>query len=223
MSAIRKYQLLTVFIALISLVFGIFWNVLEVYRENNTIAINIGSIGADNLESKTLCYAIGALLAIPILWNAENIVEKFGHSNIFIISLATYIIRFSGVISLENPSVLLLELLEPINLALTWITLIFYLRHVVTKKFLATSQAVLVLLWLGLGRAFGWWIMHYEKEHLFCILSSLACCFAVLYFIIYHCILLPFYRIPSQALNDKSFAHERVFHDERSRKGFFKY
>lgn len=227
MAVIRnQYKILAVFIVILSLILGSFWNIVEIYRQinyTNIFDIVEWNLLADITHSKTFSYALGALFSIPVLWNAEKLVQKLGHSNIFIISLATYIIRFSGIMSLKNPSVLFLELLEPINFALTWITLIFYLRHVVSKTFLATSQAILVMFWFGFGRAIGWLLMYSQKEHLFCILSSLACLFAVLYFIVYHCILLPFYHIPSQALNDKSFAHERVFHDERSRKGFFKY
>jgi MFS_1 like family len=43
-----------------------------------------------------LTVTAGTILAMPLMWNSETLIEYCGYTNIFIVSFAFYIIRFTG-------------------------------------------------------------------------------------------------------------------------------
>ena len=236
MSALKRYKWVITLIGIVTLVLGVFGHVQEAYRHLYHIDLIEDSLIDDGLyKSKTFVYVFGAFMAIPILWNGEKIIDCLGHSNILILAFVSYVLRFAGLTFDQTPWSSLLELLEPISYYLAWITLVLFLRHLVPKKLLATGQAFLVIFYYSIGRAIGFFygvtIMPEYKVQLidiYQIMATISCAIAVIYFIVYHCILLPKYRgrVPINALdssNDMNVSPQRVYHDERSRKGYFRY
>lgn len=49
-----------------------------------------------------LTVTAGTILAMPLMWNSETLIEYCGYTNIFIISFAFYIIRFTGEETQKN-------------------------------------------------------------------------------------------------------------------------
>lgn len=202
-------------------------------------------------RSVTFVYVIGAFLAIPLIWNGEKIVDCFGHSNIFILAFVSYALRFAGLYyNNESSWTTLYEIFEPISFYLAWLALLLFVRHLVPKKFLALGQGFLLILFFALGRAIGFFfgvsvaseprhskslkiseetaknVKAVDLQNIHSTAAAIACVAAISYFIIYHLILLPRYRVPTNRLasnNESNVSPQRVFHDERSRKGYFRY
>lgn len=252
MSALKRYKWVITAIAITAFIIGSLWHVQEAFRHIFHIDIIEEAIieGAE-WRAKTFVYIIGAILAIPLIWNGEKIVDCFGHSNIFILALVSFALRFTGLYyDNESSWSTLYEILEPISFYLAWLAFLLFIRHLVPKKFLALGQGLLVILFFALGRAIGFFfgvsvvseprhlvVLNISKEvaqanqiidlqNIHSIWASIACAAALIYFIIYHLILLPRYRVPTNRLatnNESNVSPQRVFHDERSRKGYFRY
>lgn len=252
MSALKRYKWVISAIAIVSFILGGLWHIQEAYRHLFTIdLIEYGIIGDGIWKSKTFVYVIGALIAIPLIWNGEKIVDCLGHSNIFIIAFVSFALRFAGLyFDHETNFTTLYEILEPLSFYLPWLALILFTRHLIPKKFLALGQGLLVIHFFVLGRAIGFFYgtsiiadnkynKHVYKtpeanheielndfETIYTVGATIACIAAIIYFTIYHCILLPYYHVPTNRLGssaDSNVSPQRVFHDERSRKGYFRY
>lgn len=252
MSALKRYKWVITAIALVSFILGGLWHIQEAYRHLFTVdLIEYAIVGDNPWRSKTFVYVIGAVLAIPIIWNGEKIVDCIGHSNIFILAFVSFALRFAGLYyDSESSSTTLLEIMEPLSFYLPWLALILFTRHLIPKKFLGIGQGLLVILFFALGRAIGFFfgtsIIADDKYNIFIwespkvnrdaelndlmtiytVGATIACVAAIIYFTIYHCILLPFYHVPTNRLatsTDSNVSPQRVFHDERSRKGYFRY
>lgn len=253
MSALKRYKWVITAIAISAFILGGVWHAQEAFRHIFTIdIIEYAIIDSNQWRSKTFVYVIGSLLAIPLIWNGEKIVDCFGHSNIFILAFVTFAMRFAGLSYIGNNTSLLtlFEILEPISFYLAWLAFLLFIRHLVPKKFLALGQGLLVIIFFALGRAVGFFFgvsVIAEPRHLEVlnisdktansleirdlreihqVAAAVACAAALAYFIIYHLILLPRYRVPTNRLatnNESNVSPQRVFHDERSRKGYFRY
>lgn len=252
MSALKRYKWVIFAITIVALVIGGLWHIIEPIRHIFTQDIFEYEIVGENLwRSKTFVYTIGSFLAIPLIWNGEIVVDLIGHSNIFILAFVSFALRFAGLYEDCRTYVTsAFELLEPISFYLPWLTLILFTRHLIPKKFLAVGQGLLVVLFFSLGRGLGFFfgtsIVADERDNTYIwqtpesnekaeqldfqtihtVAATIACVFALLYFTIYHCILIPCYRVSNNRLvnnNDSSISPQRVFHDERSRKGYFRY
>jgi MFS family permease len=151
MSAIRKYAPEAAVLATVTLILGIFWSAIESYQPWHILALS----GQDMVESNLivgLTIIAGALPAIPVLWYAERIVDYCGHANILIVSFAVYILRYTGLAILDAPWwTLSMEVLEPVTLGLTWITIVLYFRHVIPRRLTVTGQAIPVIAHFCLG------------------------------------------------------------------------
>lgn len=254
MSALKRYKWVITAIATSAFILGVLWFGQEAYRQIFSMDfIEAWIVGTDKTlwRSKTFVYIIGAFLAIPLIWKGEKVVDCLGHSNIFILAFVSFALRFAGLYY-DNKSEWssLYEILEPFSFYLAWLALLLFIRHLVPKKFLAIGQALLVILFFALGRGLGFFFgvsVAYEPKHLHnldvdktiaqreekidlqnihSIYAAIACAAALVYFIVYHLILLPRYRVPTNLLatnNESSVSPQRVFHDERSRKGYFRY
>lgn len=251
MSALKRYKWVITAIAITAFIIGCLWHVQEAFRHIFHVDIIEAEIIGNSEWKATFVYVIGAFLAIPLIWNGEKIVDCFGHSNVFILSLVSYALRFTGLYyDNESSWSTLYEILEPISFYLAWLAFLLFIRHLVPKKFLALGQGLLVILFFALGRAIGFFfgvsvateprhleVLNISKEtaqanqiiglkNIHSIWASIACAAALIYFIIYHLILLPRYRVPTNLLstnNESNVSPQRVFHDERSRKGYFRY
>lgn len=238
-------------IAIVAFILGGLWHTIEpIHHIFSKDIIEYEIIGNKLWRSKTFVYTIGSLLAVPLIWNGEKIVDLFGHSNIFILAFVSFALRFAGLyFDCTTYVTSAFELLEPLSFYLPWLALILFLRHLIPKKFLAVGQALLVILFFSLGRALGFFfgtsIVSDDRENTYIyeevedadkaenddlmrihtIAASITCVAALLYFTIYHCILIPCYRVSVNRLanNDSNLSPQRVFHDERSRKGYFRY
>lgn len=251
MSALKRYKWVITAIAIVSFVLGGLWHIQEAYRHLFTVDLIEDAIAGVNWRSKTFVYIIGALLAIPIIWNGEKLVDLIGHSNIFILAFVSFALRFAGLyFDAKTPFTTLYEIIEPLSFYLPWLALILFTRHLIPKKFLAVGQGLFVILFFALGRALGFfygtsiiaddrdnpvhWKTPEENEKaeildlqtIHTVAATVACIAAIIYFTIYHCILLPYYRVATNRLatsTESNVPSQRVFHDERSRKGYFRY
>lgn len=251
MSALKRYKWVITAIAITAFILGGLWHVQEAFRHIFTIDIIEKAImDSGHWRSKTFVYVIGAFLAIPLIWNGEKIVDCFGHSNIFILAFVSFALRFSGLYNDESSSwTTLYEIFEPISFYLTWLALLLFSRHLIPKKFLALGQGLLVIIYFALGRAIGFFfgvsyaseprhlqvlkikeetaqsIQANDLQNIHGAAAAIACASAIIYFTIYY-ILLFKYRVPTNRLatnNESNISPQRVFHDERSRKGYFRY
>ncbi|CAG9812233.1 unnamed protein product [Chironomus riparius] len=252
MSALKRYKWVIAAIATVSFILGGLWHIQEVYRHLFTIdLIEYAIIENGVWRNKTFVYIIGSILAIPLIWNGEKIVDCLGHSNIFILAFVSFALRFAGLyFDHETSYTTLYEILEPLSFYLPVLALILFTRHLIPKKLLALGQGLLVILFFALGRAFGFFygtsIISDDKNNkyiyetpeanhetelndfqtIYTVGATIACIAAIIYFTIYHCILLPYYHVPTNRLGtstESNVSPQRVFHDERSRKGYFRY
>lgn len=252
MSALKRYKWVIASIALTAFILGGLWHVQEAFRHIFSMdIIEYAITEATYWRSKTFVYVIGALLAIPLIWNGEKVVDCLGHSNIFILAFVSFAMRFAGLyFDNESHWDTAYEVLEPISFYLAWLALLLFIRHLVPKKFLALGQGLLVILFFALGRALGFFfgvsvasepkhfktskisvetareLQNIDLNNIHSVAASIACAAAIIYFIVYHLILLPRYRVPTNRLatnNESNVSPQRVFHDERSRKGYFRY
>ncbi|XP_070508871.1 uncharacterized protein SP1173 [Chironomus tepperi] len=273
MSALKRYKWVIAAIVTVAFILGGLWHIQEAYRHlfsidliefnivvpetplnatalNGTVPVEIPDLvlAGDLWRTKAFVYIIGALIATPIIWNGEMIVDYLGHSNIFILAFVSFALRFAGLYYYPYDHLSsLFELLEPLSFYLPWLALILFTRHLIPKKFLALGQGLLVILFFALGRAIGFIFgtsiiadnkaVYPEPEDyktaelndfhaIYTVGATIACIAAIIYFTIYHCILLPYYHVPTNRLGsntDTNVSPQRVFHDERSRKGYFRY
>lgn len=252
MSALKRYKWVIFAITIVALTLGSLWHIIEPIRHIfSKDILEYEIVGDGAWRSKTFVYIIGSFLAVPIIWNGEIVVDLIGHSNIFILAFVSFALRFAGLTYDPKSYVTsVFELLEPISFYVPWLALILFTRHLIPKRFLAVGQGLLVVLFFSLGRGIGFFYgtsivaddryniyMYknpddYEKietldfQTIHTVAATIACIGALLYFTIYHCILIPCYRVSTNRLannNDTSLSPQRVFHDERSRKGYFRY
>lgn len=252
MSALKRYKWIIAVITIISFILGGLWHIQEAYRHLFTVDLIEYAIVGDGIwRSKSFVYIFGAILAIPLIWNGEKIVSCFGHSNIFILAFVSFALRFAGLYFDSVSSLTTLyELFEPLSFYLPWLAVILFTRHLIPKRFLAIGQGLVVILFFALGRGIGFFygtsiiaddrdnqnIWKSPKDNreaelndlqtIHTVAATIACIAAIIYFTVYHCILLPYYRVPNKRLatsTDSNVSPQHVFHDERSRKGYFRY
>lgn len=256
LSAIRKYGPETAALLFVTLILGIFWSAIDSYQPWHIVELSgEGITRSDLLVGLTLSF--GALPAIPILWNAERIVDYCGHSNILIASFAVYILRYTGLALLEQPWwTLLMEAMEPVTLGLTWAAIVMYMRHLMPRRLTATGQAMPVIAHFCVGKSFGALLGLVKSgsntlESLQCVYRGMAIAAAVIsivYFCLYHGLLAPRCAAkgqPAPPLNratpdgqnggqsngngssatpqNGNYTPLRVYHEERARKGQFRY
>lgn len=249
MSAIRKYGPETGALLFVALVLGIFWSAIDSYQPWHIVELSKEGITENDLLVG-LTLTMGAIPAIPILWNAERIVDYCGHSNILIASFAVYILRYTGLAMLDQPWwTLLMEAMEPVTLGLTWATIVLYMRHLMPRRLTATGQAMPVIAHFCLGKSFGALLGLVKSgntlESLQCVYRSMAIAAAIIsavYFCLYHCLLAPRCTAKSQpppplanapqtngqnngnnTNTNGNYTPLRVYHEERGRKGQFRY
>lgn len=240
MSAIKWYRFVIFGVYSIALILGTFWNTVETMRQWYAAKIldDKVEVMGDKTGYQLFVYSIGAILAIPIVFKVERIVDFFGHSHIFILASVTFIVRFSLMYSMTDVSYLyLLELLEAFSWYLPWITFIIFSRHLISKRYFALGQAILVILYHSFSKGLGTWLgaaieptesakISYLTDNFF-YLAIVASVVATFILILYHCILMPWIRVPVDHLapnsDNTSLSPQRVFHDERARKGYFRY
>lgn len=236
MSAIKRYRMVICGLCVVAFVLGSLWHTMETIRQ--WYAEKIFTADATKLGSVTdyqlFVYIPGALFAIPIVFRIEKIVDYLGHSNIFIVALVSFTIRFT---LLFKPYAYYLELLEPLSWHMPWITFILFSRHLIPKRYLVLGQAVLIILYHSLSKVIGTWLgasvqssdsdkLAYLEQSAD-ILAVIACAVAIVYLILYNFVLAPCVHVPTEQLSpnndDANLSPQRVFHDERARKGYFRY
>ncbi|KAK0176210.1 hypothetical protein PV328_000368 [Microctonus aethiopoides] len=240
LSSIRRYEYETAALFLVLTIIGTFWSVM-----NNYLPIHLF-----NLEGNTLTIGvittIGALPAVFLLWKSENVVDYCGHSNLLIVALTMYIVRYIGLILMSNPWwALFSQLLEIFTLGIMWVTVILYLRHLMPRHSTVTAQALPVIAHFCIGRCLGALIDLYfhgddndvnSVKFVYRYMSIAAAIVATVYFILYHGILKPRCHAqtkqnskggaPSivQGMNGNgNYAPLRVYHNGMGKKGQFRY
>lgn len=193
-----------------------------------------------------LSWTVLALPAMLLLWNSERVVDICGHSNILMIAFTVYILRYTGLALIDNPWwALIMAAMEPITLSLTWVTLILYMRHLMPRRLTATGQAIPVIAFFCVGKSVGAMIGLAEPytaiQSLYVGMAITACIIAIVYFLLYHCLLAPRcaakpQELPPQSIlqshangangtngNGGNYSPLRVYHNGRGRKGEFRY
>lgn len=144
-----------------------------------------------------------------------------------------------------DPSwVLLSSALQVATLSLVHVTAVLYFRHLVPRKYTATGQALPVIAHFCLGRCIGAIIGGIVSEapaldaarEVYRALAVTSLVIAAAYLALYHFVLAPKCQAPSvappqtllQGLNTNgssngTYSPMRVYHEERSRKGHFRY
>ncbi|KFB50229.1 AGAP011749-PA-like protein [Anopheles sinensis] len=197
MSAIRRYGPESAGLCLVTLVLGTFWAVLDNYEGVLVKSYDIHPSTSDYYGQVWSAFVVlGALLAIPTLWYAENIVDFCGHSNILITAITTFIFRFALLATTEVEWWrVVIDFLYPVTLGLTWLTIVFYMRHIMPRRLVTTGQALPVIFHFCLGRFLGALIGMWTKlDHLIITFQALAisaCVISAVYFLLYHLVLAP--------------------------------
>lgn len=151
MSAIRKYGYEIIALFFISVLLGAFWAAVDAYQWWHVFELAKEALLSNEITGLSLL--VTGLLAIPLFWYAERIVDYCGHSNILIIAFSFYIIRFLGLAVVEDVwLILIFEALESLTLGLVWITLVLYMRYLVPRRLIATGQAIPVIGHFCLGK-----------------------------------------------------------------------
>ncbi|XP_013134646.1 PREDICTED: uncharacterized protein LOC106100364 [Papilio polytes] len=135
-------------------------------------------------------------------------------------------------------------LLQVFTLSLVWVTAVLYFRHLVPKKYTTTGQALPVIAHFCIGRCIGAIVGGLvslsapleAQRGVYRALGVAALAAAALYLALYHLLLAPRCAAPPappphtllQGLNangasNGTYSPMRVYHEERSRKGHFRY
>ncbi|XP_055383747.1 uncharacterized protein LOC129613634 [Condylostylus longicornis] len=240
MSAIRKYWPEMTLVAVVALIYGIFWGSIHSYFR----------FEYNDTEGLT---AIALIFVLLLLFNQDKFIEYCGHSNILIAGFSLFIIRFTALAENIHWLNVTMEILEPLIIGMVWITCILYMRHVMPRKFTATGQALIVIMFWCLGKFFGALIGlakdHRQPHNDHCMYHGLAIAaliISIIYFIMYNLVLAPRCAAKPQpapihlsqpALNGSgtatggntnsgsngNYTPLRVYHNERGKKGQFRY
>nr|XP_026491085.1 uncharacterized protein LOC113397135 [Vanessa tameamea]XP_026491086.1 uncharacterized protein LOC113397135 [Vanessa tameamea] len=239
LSAVRRYGAETAAVFAVVALLGALWSAIDAYLPWTVAALNGTALEAG------LTLTAGALPAVPALWWAEALVDYVGHSNVFITAFTFYCLRYTGLAYSESYSwVVVCELLEVFTLSLVWVTAMLYFRHLVPKKYTTTGQALPVIAHFCIGRCIGAIVsglvsLEQPLESLRSVYRALgvtALLAAAVYLALYHLLLAPRCAAPAvapphhllQGLNanggsNGNYSPMRVYHEERSRKGHFRY
>ncbi|XP_047989275.1 uncharacterized protein LOC125228664 [Leguminivora glycinivorella] len=239
MNAVRRYGAETAAIFAVVTLLGVLWSGIDSYLPWTVKDLN----GTETEMGLTV--TIGALPAIPALWWAEALVDYVGHSNIFITAFTFYCLRYTGLAySTDYTWIAVIEALEVFTMSLVWVTAVLYFRHLVPRKYTATGQALPVIAHFCIGRCIGAIVgglvtMSAPLESarsLYRALGVAALLAAAVYLALYHLLLAPRCAAPQapppthllQGLNTNggsngTYSPTRVYHEERSRKGHFRY
>ncbi|XP_047113681.1 uncharacterized protein LOC124790139 [Schistocerca piceifrons] len=182
-------------LSVILLLMGGLWGALDSY-----LPWHLMELEDHNQLIIGLTVTVGALCAIPFLWNAEHVVEYCGHTNLLIIAFIFYIIRFTVFSYLSNAWWSLpCEIMEVFTLSLMWVTAILYTRHLAPRHLTATAQGMAVIFHFCLGRCLGALVAALLSAHADAEVLSLltvyrvgavvAAVIATVYFSVYYCCL----------------------------------
>lgn len=185
-------------------------------------------------RAKTFVYIFGALCAVPVILNGEIIVDIIGHPHIIVLTLLTFAIRFTGLsLNYLSPCNTFYEFLEPLSYYLSWFGYLLIIRHYIPKKFLCGGSGIFIAVYFLLGRAIGFCFgastdfEEYNQSQMFLFYAVFTVCAATLFFVVYHCLTYVRSEVNSDDLSRGDHpdgkSEERVFHDERSKKGYFRY
>jgi hypothetical protein len=215
---------------------GIFWSVIESYRHIALIDIIENAIvGDDDPKAKTFVYIFGALISIPLIWNGEIIVDITGHVFLIALTLISFAIRFIGLCyNYSSPLNTFYEFLDPLSFYLSWFGYLLIIRHFVSKKYLCSGSAIFIAVYFLLGRGLGFYFgvstefKYHEQHTMFTIFAGLAVLLTIIFLAIYFCLAITSSNISNDDLTKErnypdAKSQQRVFHDERSKKGYFRY
>ncbi|CAK1551833.1 unnamed protein product [Leptosia nina] len=239
MNAVRRYDAETAAIFAVVALLGTLWSGIDAYLPWTVLELNGTTVSAG------LTMTAGALPAIPALWWAEALVDYIGHSNVFIAAFTFYCLRYTALAySTTYTWVVVSELLEVFTLSLVWVTAVLYFRHLIPRKYTTSGQALPVIAHFCLGRFIGAIIGGMvtleetleSSRNIYRALGVLALLCAAVYLALYHLLLAPRCASPAapppthllQGLNSNgasngTYSPMRVYHEERSRKGHFRY
>ncbi|CAG9563094.1 unnamed protein product [Danaus chrysippus] len=239
MSAVRRYGAETAAVSAVLLLLGTLWSGIDAYLPWTVFQLN------GTLTEVGLTLTAGSLPALPALFWAEALVDYVGHSNIFITAFTFYCLRYTGLAYGDSYTwIVVCELLEVFTLSLVWVTAMLYFRHLVPRKYTTTGQALPVIAHFCIGRCIGAIIGGLvsldrpleSARQVYRGLGVLSLLVAAVYLALYHLLLAPRCASPAQAppnhllqgLNTNgssngNYSPMRVYHEERSRKGHFRY
>ncbi|KAL0839610.1 hypothetical protein ABMA28_016289 [Loxostege sticticalis] len=239
MNTVRRYGAETAAVFAVVALLGTLWSGIDAYLPWTVLDLNgtISKVG--------LTLTAGALPAVPALWWAEALVDYIGHSNVFITAFTFYTLRYTGLAySTDFSWIVVCEVLEVFTLSLVWVTAVLYFRHLVPRKYTTTGQALPVIAHFCIGRCIGAIVsgmvsLEAPLESMRSVYRALGVCAllcAAVYLALYHLLLAP--RCAArpvapphhllQGLNanggsNGTYSPMRVYHEERSRKGHFRY
>ncbi|RVE45966.1 hypothetical protein evm_009369 [Chilo suppressalis] len=192
-----------------------------------------------------LTLTAGALPAVPALLWAEALVDYVGHSNVFISAFTFYCLRYTGLAyGTDYAWIIVCEILEVFTMSLVWVTAVLYFRHLVPRKYTTTGQALPVIAHFCIGRCIGAIVSGMvslseplqSAREIYRALGIASLLAGAVYLALYHLLLAPRCAarpVPPphhllQGLNanggsNGTYSPMRVYHEERSRKGHFRY
>ncbi|XP_026764996.1 uncharacterized protein LOC113523296 [Galleria mellonella] len=253
MNAVRRYGAETAAVFAVVVLLGMLWSGIDSYlpwtiMELNKTASELNTTTLDMNTTATqigLTLTAGALPAVPALLWAEALVDYIGHSNVFITAFTFYCLRYTGLAySTDYTWVAVCEILEVFTLSLVWVTAVLYFRHLVPRKYTVTGQALPVIAHFCIGRCIGALVGGLVSEApplesaraVYRALGVAALVAAAVYLALYHLLLAPrcaarpvgpphhlLQGLNANGASNGTYPPLRVYHEERSRKGHFRY
>lgn len=239
MNVVRRYGAETAAVFAVVALLGVLWSGIDAYLPWTVFELN------GTITEVGVTLTAGALPAVPALWWAEALVDYIGHSNLFITAFTFYGLRYTGLAYSRDYSwIIVCEILEVFTLSLVWVTAMLYFRHLVPRKYTATGQALPVIAHFCIGRCIGAIISGMvsleqpleSARDMYRVLGVVSLLVAAVYLALYHLLLAPRCAAPAvsppqhllQGLNSNgasngTYSPMRVYHEERSRKGHFRY
>lgn len=236
LSSLKRYRWLIFSFVIVCLFTGVVWNVIESYRHIILVDLIEREISAPNeVKAKTFVYILGSLIAIPVIWNGEKIVDVIGHAYIIVLTLISFALRFSGLTyNYTSGYNTFYEMLDPFSFYLSWFSYVLIIRHFVPKKFLCSGSAIFISVYFLLGRGLGFAFgvsteyEYFDQKMLFGMFAAITTFVAILFLSIYYCLTCSRSQVGNDDLTVERHypdakSQQRVFHDERSKKGYFRY
>ncbi|GAB6027936.1 hypothetical protein CHUAL_002147 [Chamberlinius hualienensis] len=147
----RLLKKLEIFMMLVCiLVLGSMWGFIETFLY--WYLLDLGS--PKYLLGLTL--TVGSGISVPVMYTAEKIVNKIGHSNCLGAACIIYCLRYLGYSIIQNAWwALIFEVLEMFTINLMWVAAITYAASLAPESLLATMQGMICGIHYGIGRGIG--------------------------------------------------------------------
>lgn len=142
----KRFAIFIISIVIINIALGV---------NGSYISILIEKTGGDVSKLGQLWFIV-ALSELPLLFIGNKLIKRYGELNIYMISLAIYILRYLlDSLAASYNAVILIQIMQSITFTLYLLSSLQYLNHIVPRKMRATGITIFSAIGTGIGGFIG--------------------------------------------------------------------